>query len=407
MAYIGNTPAENYVSIAAQHFTVSATTSYSLNRSVTNENELALFINNVRQQPGSSYSYTATGTTLTLSVATLATDTMYCVFLGKSVGTIAPPDGSVGTATLATGAVTADKIADGTVVASELANDAVTTDKIANTAVTDAKISAVATSKLTGTVTNAQIADLDAAKLTGTVADARLSTVTSSKLSGALPAVSGASLTGLTAGNITGVIPAANLGTGTANATTFLNGSGAYSEPGGGGLWEYMGTSSFSAVTFVSVTGFTTDYRIEFYNMGFSTSGPQLTMVTTGDNTNFQTSAHYRYSTIMPTGNTSFDNWYQNSVGYMNLTNSGVGNDHASTNGHWEIESVDAASTTQATIWLWRGVFINQSGDNRYVTGGGQRTEYGSSPHNSSGIKITIGSGNMTGNYRKYKRIIA
>ena len=109
----------------------------------------------------------------------------------------------------------------------------------------------------------------------------------------------------------------------------------------------------------------------------------------------------------MPTGNTAFDNWYQNSVGYMNLTNSGVGNDHASTNCHWEIESVDAASTTQATIWLWRGVFINQSGDNRYVTGGGQRTEYGSSPHNSSGIKITIGSGNMTGNYRKYKRIIA
>ena len=59
MAYIGNTPAENYVSIAAQHFTVSATTSYSLNRSVTNENEIALFINNVRQQTGSSYSYTA------------------------------------------------------------------------------------------------------------------------------------------------------------------------------------------------------------------------------------------------------------------------------------------------------------------------------------------------------------
>ena len=176
---------------------------------------------------------------------------------------------------------------------------------------------------------------------------------------------------------------------------------------GGGGLWEYMGTANFSAVTDVLVTGFTTDYRIEFYNMGFSTSGPNLKMFTTGDNTNFKTDAYYRYTTMMPTSGTGFDSWYQNSVGQIYLTNSGVGNDHASTNCHWEIESVDAASTTQATIWLWRGVFINQQGDNRYVTGGGQRTEYGSSPHNSSGIKINISSGNMTGSYRKYKRITA
>ena len=39
--------------------------------------------------------------------------------------------------------------------------------------------------------------DLPAANLTGTVADARISTLTASKLSGALPAISGASLTGI------------------------------------------------------------------------------------------------------------------------------------------------------------------------------------------------------------------
>ena len=35
MPYIGNTPAEKYVSLAAQHFTVSATTSYTLTHPVT------------------------------------------------------------------------------------------------------------------------------------------------------------------------------------------------------------------------------------------------------------------------------------------------------------------------------------------------------------------------------------
>ena len=105
--------------------------------------------------------------------------------------------------------------------------------------VTDADISALAASKLTGTIADARfpatlpaasganltalpagnltgtVADarfpatlpaasgvnltaIPAANLTGTVADARISALTASKLTGALPAISGASLTGLT-----------------------------------------------------------------------------------------------------------------------------------------------------------------------------------------------------------------
>ena len=90
MAYIGVQPAEAYTSFAVQHFTTSATTSYTLDHSVANENEIALFINNVRQEPGSSYAYTATGTALTLSAATTTSDTMYCVFIGKAVQTVTP-----------------------------------------------------------------------------------------------------------------------------------------------------------------------------------------------------------------------------------------------------------------------------------------------------------------------------
>jgi len=95
MPFIGNQPALSYTSFAVQHFTTSATTSYTLDYSVANENEIRLVINNVVQQPGSSYAYTASGTTLTLSAATSATDTMYAVFLGKAVQTVNPPNNSV------------------------------------------------------------------------------------------------------------------------------------------------------------------------------------------------------------------------------------------------------------------------------------------------------------------------
>ena len=64
MAYIGNQPTDNFVNFATQNFSTSATSSYTLSHAVSNESEIALFINNVRQHPGSGKAYTATGTTL-------------------------------------------------------------------------------------------------------------------------------------------------------------------------------------------------------------------------------------------------------------------------------------------------------------------------------------------------------
>ena len=106
MAYIGNQPAESFTSFATQEFSTSATTSYTLDHAVTNENEIALFINNVRQQPGSGKAYTATGTALTLSAATASTDTMYCVFLGRALQTVNPAGGSIGSSQLSADAIT-------------------------------------------------------------------------------------------------------------------------------------------------------------------------------------------------------------------------------------------------------------------------------------------------------------
>jgi len=91
--YIGNTPADKFQTLQKQSFTTSATDTYTLSFSVTNPQDLALFINNVRQNPNDAY--TVSGTTLTLSSAITSSDTMYAVFLGRAVETVAPATGSV------------------------------------------------------------------------------------------------------------------------------------------------------------------------------------------------------------------------------------------------------------------------------------------------------------------------
>ena len=104
MAYIGNTPAEAFSAFQKQDFTTSATTSYTLDHPVSNQNEIALFINFVRQEPTTAY--TASGTSLTLTSATSSSDDMYCVYLGKAVQTVNPAIGSVGNSQVASTIIT-------------------------------------------------------------------------------------------------------------------------------------------------------------------------------------------------------------------------------------------------------------------------------------------------------------
>jgi hypothetical protein len=115
MAYIGKEPANSYISFSKQDFTTSATTSYTLDHPVVNENELALFINFVRQEAGTAY--TASGTSLSLTSATSASDDMYAIFLGKAIQTVNPPNSSVGSSQ-----VSADLITGQTALASEPAD---------------------------------------------------------------------------------------------------------------------------------------------------------------------------------------------------------------------------------------------------------------------------------------------
>ena len=104
MSYIGKEPADSFISFAKQDFTTSATTSYTLDNAVTNQNEIALFINHVRQEPTTAY--TASGTSLTLTSATASGDDMYCIYLGMAKQTVNAPDGSVGSSQVASTIIT-------------------------------------------------------------------------------------------------------------------------------------------------------------------------------------------------------------------------------------------------------------------------------------------------------------
>ena len=90
--FIGNKPGAKYATLTRQTFSTPTGTSHTLSQTVTNSDDLLLYINNVKQNPAD---YTASGTTLT--TASLAGGTeMYCLYYGKTTETVAVPASSVG-----------------------------------------------------------------------------------------------------------------------------------------------------------------------------------------------------------------------------------------------------------------------------------------------------------------------
>ena len=89
MPYLGNIPAENYASFDKQTITGDGGTSYTLDHPVGSPQEVAIFVNNVRQEPG--VAYTVTGTALTMTGDVESTDDFYAIFIGKAVQTVTHP----------------------------------------------------------------------------------------------------------------------------------------------------------------------------------------------------------------------------------------------------------------------------------------------------------------------------
>ena len=80
----------------------------ALDHAVANAQEIEVFVNNVRQEPGTAY--TVSGTTLTMTGNVASTDDFYVVFQGTAIQTSVPGDNTVTTAMLQDDAVTAAKI---------------------------------------------------------------------------------------------------------------------------------------------------------------------------------------------------------------------------------------------------------------------------------------------------------
>jgi len=97
MPYLGNIPATQFAELKYQDFTGGTGTSFTLNDPVGTAQELEVFVNNVRQEPG--VAYTVSGTALTMTGSIASTDDFYVVFQGKSTGTATHPAGQALTAT--------------------------------------------------------------------------------------------------------------------------------------------------------------------------------------------------------------------------------------------------------------------------------------------------------------------
>jgi len=119
----------------------------------------------------------------------------------------------------------------------------------------------------TGTLLD-ENSSLPAANLTGTVADARISTLTASKLTGALPAISGAALTGISGGLSEADHWRINAGFTPANPTDMTT-NWERPDTGGGGGYVGTGMSEAAGVWTFPSTG---QYLIDFHLMASSTA---------------------------------------------------------------------------------------------------------------------------------------
>ena len=129
MSTIGNKAATQHVSLQKQTITGNGGTSYTLQQSVGSALDIAVFVNNTRQEP--TIAYSASGTTLTMTGAVNSSDSFYVIFLGKAITTTGLPVDAVGTANINALSITTDKIANNAVTDAKIASSVQSSIKIA------------------------------------------------------------------------------------------------------------------------------------------------------------------------------------------------------------------------------------------------------------------------------------
>ena len=128
MAYVGPPSNNSYTSFEKQTITGNGGQTYTLSHPVTSAEEIEVYVNNVRQEPG--VAYTASGTVLSMTGNVASTDSFYLVYHGKALQTKSVPDNSIGSGKLVNAAVTTNKIANGAITSAKIASGAVATSNI-------------------------------------------------------------------------------------------------------------------------------------------------------------------------------------------------------------------------------------------------------------------------------------
>ena len=93
MPFLGIQPTDTFASVAKQTITGDGSVTYTLTHPVANANDLAVFVNNVRQEP--TVAYSASGTSITFTEAIASTDDCYVVYIARTFQTVTAPDNSV------------------------------------------------------------------------------------------------------------------------------------------------------------------------------------------------------------------------------------------------------------------------------------------------------------------------
>lgn len=121
MGYIGNQTTNSYSSMDKQTITGNGGASYTLTHAAANAQEIEVFVNNVRQEPGVAYTVADNALNMTGNVA--STDDFYVIYQGKALQTVVPPDSSVTNAKLVDGSIATAKLADDAVTRAKMADD--------------------------------------------------------------------------------------------------------------------------------------------------------------------------------------------------------------------------------------------------------------------------------------------
>ena len=109
-SYLGNIPSNNFVSLKRQVITGNGGSTYTLDHSVASVNDVAIFVNNVRQDPAS---YSISTTSLTLGGTISSSDSCYVLFLGQALQTVTPDANTITNAMIQDGTIAESKLASG------------------------------------------------------------------------------------------------------------------------------------------------------------------------------------------------------------------------------------------------------------------------------------------------------